>query len=170
MAPSDGKLMSRINACGRGLLEARDGGMWEEKMEDRRVVVYFQCVLERWECTTGWGRDVINSPIEQHWTLDRKCDEAQRPPSAYQTDDFSLSEVVLALSTVVRLNDNACGWKGGQVEKNYSDKSMTAYLMHTKSSALHCFRLCSFTLTWLTSFRLSVCVYLCCQLGLGDMT
>lgn len=50
---------------------------------------------------------MTNSPKEQHWTSDRKCDEAQRPPSAYQTDDFSLSDVVLALSTEVRLNDNA---------------------------------------------------------------
>lgn len=49
----------------------------------------------------------MNSPKEQHWTSDRKCDEAQRPPSAYQTDDFSLSDVALALSTMVRLNDNA---------------------------------------------------------------
>lgn len=53
---------------------------------------------------TGWN--VINSPEEEHWTSDRKCDEAQRLPSAYQTDDFSLSDVVLALSTTVRLNDN----------------------------------------------------------------
>lgn len=48
----------------------------------------------------------MNSPKEQHWTSEGKCDEAQRPPNAYQTDDFSLSDVVLTLSTVVRLNDN----------------------------------------------------------------
>lgn len=49
----------------------------------------------------------MNTPKEQHWTSDRKCDEAQRPPGAYQTDDFSLSDVVLALSTETGLIDNA---------------------------------------------------------------
>ncbi len=78
-----------------------------EGWEKRGVVVYFQGVLWRRRCRAGWGRDVINPAKEQHWTSDRKCDEAQRPPSAYQTDDFSLSDVVLALSTQVRLNDNA---------------------------------------------------------------
>lgn len=128
----------------------------------RSVVVYFQGASERWECRTGWGRDVMNSPKEQHWTSDRKCDEAQRPPSAYQTDDFSLSDVVLALSTKVRLNDNASCWRGGQVKKKYLDKSMTAYLMHTKFSVLHCVLLSSFNLTWLASLHLAVCVYLTC--------
>lgn len=52
------------------------------------------------------GQNVINSPKEGHWTSDRKCDEAQRLPSAYQTDDFSLSDVVLALLTAERRNDN----------------------------------------------------------------
>lgn len=98
------------------------GKRWRDAVREdggRSVVVYFQGALERWECRTGWGRDVMNSPKEQHWTLDRKCDEAQRPPSAYQTDDFSLSDVVLALSTIVRLNDNASSWRGGQVKKKY---------------------------------------------------
>lgn len=126
------------------------------------VVVYFQGALERWESRTGWGRDMMNSPKEQHWTSDRKCDEAQRPPSAYQTDDFSLSDVVLALSTEVRLNDNASSWRGGQVKKKYLDKSMTVYLMHTKFSVLHCVLLSSFTFAWLASLCLAVCVYLTC--------
>lgn len=140
---------------------------WGKKWRDpgrkgggRPVVVYFQGASPRWECRTGWGRDVMNSPKEQYWTSDRKCDEAQRPPSAYQTDDFSLSDVVLALSTEVRLNDNAGSWRGGQVETKYLDKSMTAYLMHTKFSVLHRVPLSSFTLTWLASLRLAVCVYL----------
>lgn len=128
----------------------------------RSVAVYFQGALQAWKCRTGWGRDVMNSPKEQYWTSGRKCDEAQRPSSAYQTADFSLSDVVLALSTEVKLNDNASSWRGGQVEKKYLDKSVAAYLMHTKSSVLHCVLLSRFTLTWLASLRLAVCVYLTC--------
>lgn len=55
------------------------------------------------ECGTGRGQDVINSPKDQYWTSDGKCDEAQRPPGAYQADDFSLSDVILALSTEMKL-------------------------------------------------------------------
>lgn len=86
--------------------------------------------------------DVMNSPKEQSWTSDRKCDEAQKPPSAYQTDDFRLSDVVLALSTTVGLNYNAGSRRGGQVAEKYSDN---VYLMHTKSSVLHCVRFLPFT-------------------------
>lgn len=42
---------------------------------------------------------MLKSPTEMHWTSDRKSDEAQGPPGAYQTDDLSLTDVVLALST-----------------------------------------------------------------------
>lgn len=47
---------------------------------------------------------------------------------------------------------------GGQVKKKYLDKSMTAYLMHTKL----CVLLSSFTLSWLASLCLAVCDYLTC--------
>lgn len=87
----------------------RHGGMWEEKVEDRTEELLFTRRDESAGRDGGGTGDVMNSPKEQHWTSDRKCDEAQRPPSAYQTDDFSLSDVVLALSTTVRLNDNASG-------------------------------------------------------------
>lgn len=50
----------------------------------------------------------------------------------------------------------------GQVKKRYLDKSMTAYLMHTKFSVLRCVPLSRFTLTWLASLHLAVCVYLTC--------
>lgn len=49
---------------------------------------------------------MMNALKEQLWTSDRKCDEAQKPPGAYQRDDFSLSDVVLALSTRMGLIDN----------------------------------------------------------------
>lgn len=76
-------------------------------MEDGVLLFTFR--LRRGDESAGQDGDgdVMNSPKEQRWTSDGKCDEAQRPPSAYQTDDFSLSDVVLALSTKVRLNDNA---------------------------------------------------------------
>lgn len=60
-------------------------------------------------CETGRGQDVINPPKEQHWTSDGKCDEAQRPPGAYQADDFSLSDVILALSTEMKLIERRLG-------------------------------------------------------------
>lgn len=51
----------------------------------------------------------MNSPKKRHWTSDRNCDEAQRPPGAFQTDDLSLGDVNLALSTSVRLTENTNG-------------------------------------------------------------
>lgn len=58
-------------------------------------------------CRKGWGRDVPGNTGEGYWTSDRKCDEAQRPPGAYQTDDSSLTDVVLAPSTEMRPAANA---------------------------------------------------------------
>lgn len=57
----------------------------------------------------------------------------QRPPGAYQTDDWSLTDVVLAPSTEMRPAANASSWGGGQVKKKYLDKSVTVCLMHTKN-------------------------------------
>lgn len=93
---SDEKLISWINASGRRPFRQGMQGCAKRRRRTERCLLS----LKRWECRTGWGRDVMNSLKEQHWTSDRKCDEAQRPPSAYQTDDFSLSDVVLVLSTV----------------------------------------------------------------------
>lgn len=58
-------------------------------------------------CGTGWGRTVPIAAGEVYWTSDRKCDEAQRPPGAYQTDDSSLTDVVLAASSEIRPAANA---------------------------------------------------------------
>lgn len=105
----------------------------------------------------------MNFPEEQCRTSDRKCDEAQRPLGAYRTDDFSLSHVVLALSTEMGLVDNASSQRGGQVKK-YLDKSMTAYVMHTKFFVFCCVLRSSVTLILLASLSLNVslCVYLAC--------
>lgn len=100
----------------------------------------------------------MNFPEEQRRTSDRKCDEAQRPLGAYRTHDFSLSDVVLALSTEMGLIDNASSQRGGQVRK-YLDKSMTAYVMHTKF-VVFCFLRYSVTLILLASLCLTLSVFI----------
>lgn len=101
----------------------------------------------------------MNFPEEQRRTSDRKCDEAQRPLGAYRTDDFSLSDVVLALSTEMGLVDNASSERGGQVKK-YLDKSMTAYVMHTKFFIFCCVLRSSVTLILLASLSLTLSVFI----------
>lgn len=101
-------------------------------MADRVLLFTFRMCWRDESAGQDGDGDVMNSPKEQRRTSDRKCDEAQRPLGAYRTDDFSLSDVVLALSTEMGLIDNASSRRGGQVKKKYLDKSMTAYVMHTK--------------------------------------
>lgn len=100
----------------------------------------------------------MNCPKKQHWTLNRKYDEVQRPFRAYQTDDLSHFRLMLSWYYRLRLslNDNASGL-GGQVEKKYLDKSPIAML---SKFYLHCVLLCESKLYWHASHIFAVRVFL----------
>lgn len=97
-------------------------------------VVYFQGWKDE---RAGWDGNTMCRILLERCTgpQTENVMRHQRPPGAYQTDDSSLTDVVLALSTEMRPAANASSWGGGQVKKKYLDKSVTVCLMHTKITA-----------------------------------